>query len=78
MKKEILNIGEVLNKTEQKKVNGGGPKGPPSQICSGTGTGGHWNLGYSTACIGQPSGTQCTINGYLAACTGNGGGFWFY
>jgi len=32
-------------------------------ICSGTGT---------------ARGEKCTINGYLAACTGNGGGFWFY
>jgi hypothetical protein len=29
MKKQILNIGKALNKTEQKSINGGGP-GPVS------------------------------------------------
>ncbi|MEO9571157.1 MAG: hypothetical protein ABJH82_12510 [Polaribacter sp.] len=78
MKKQILNLGKALNKAEQKQINGGGPVGIPIQICAGTGVGGHWNLGHSEACIGQESGTKCTINGYLAACTGSGDGFWFY
>ena len=29
MKKQILNLGKALNKTEQKLINGGGPPPPP-------------------------------------------------
>ncbi len=80
MKKSILNLGNALNKLEQKEINGGMPHGPITDIstCSGTGSGGHTSLGHSGACIGRKHGTDCTINGYLGACTGNGGGFWFY
>jgi hypothetical protein len=75
MKKSILNIGKALDKSEQKEVQGGGPT--PVTRCNGTGTGGVVSEGCSQACVGQPAGTQCTINGYLAVCTG-GCGFWFY
>lgn len=69
-----LNGAQELSKSDQKAINGGiGPL-----LCSGTGTGGHWTLGHSAACIGRNSGESCTINGYAAACTGIGDGFWFY
>ncbi len=70
--KKLVNLGKALNKVEQKLIRG------EAQICAGTGTGGGGSLGHSSACIGQNSGTKCMINGYLAACTGNGDGFWFY
>lgn len=75
MKKSILQLGKSLDRSEQKSIHGGGLT---ATRCNGTGTGGVVTEGYSDACVGKPSGTQCTINGYLAACTGNGGGFWFY
>ncbi len=78
MKKQILNLGKGLGKAEQRKINGGGPKGPPTEVCIGTGTGGVWSVGYSSACIGHDNGTDCTIDGQLAACNGIGGEFWFY
>lgn len=71
--KKFLNLGKVLNKVEKKEINGG----IPFPICHGTGTGGSSTEGYSEACLSVPSGTKCTINGYAAACSGNGG-FWFY
>ena len=77
MKKQILNLGKVLNKATQQEVNGGILR-PIQQLCVGTGTGGGSSEGSSTACIGKPAGFKCTINGYLAACSGNGTGFWFY
>lgn len=64
-----------LSKKEQKNINGGLS---PIRGCFGTGTGGVSSVGYSSACVGQENGTRCTINGYQAACTGIGGGFWFY
>ena len=71
----MSNLGKALTKTQQKQING---EGFSATKCSGTGTGGVSSVGYSSACVGRSSGTKCTINGYLAACTGNGGGFWFY
>lgn len=73
---DILKITGIqrLSKNDQKSINGGiGPL-----LCFGTGTGGHLTLGHAAACIGRSSGESCTINGYAAACTGNGDGFWFY
>ncbi|MBL4604875.1 MAG: hypothetical protein JKY02_04220 [Flavobacteriaceae bacterium] len=80
MKKQILNIGKTLNKVEQKEILGGGPQGPPTASCIGTGTGGVSSVGHSDACIGHDSGTNCVINGYLAACAGTNASdkFWFY
>lgn len=76
MLKNILKLTglQELSKNEQKNVNGGGLI--QMSICSGTGTGGISSEGYSKACIGQSG--NCTINGYQASCSGNGGGFWFY
>ncbi|WP_299682859.1 hypothetical protein [uncultured Tenacibaculum sp.] len=77
MKKQILNLGKALKKAEQKEVNGG-MLNQIQQLCFGTGTGGASSEGYSSACIGKPVGTKCTINGYLAACSNKKGGFWYY
>ena len=65
---------KILSREDQKLINGGSL----IKLCAGTGTGGVTTLGFSTACIGQPQKASCTINGGAAACTGNGGGFWFY
>lgn len=79
MKKSILNFGEILSKKDQKEVYGGFPRNlTPKKSCGGSGTGGVSSVGYSSACFGHSNGQDCLINGYLAACTGNGGGFWFY
>lgn len=79
MKKSILNFGKTLSKKDQKTVYGGVPRNVDSlRSCVGTGTGGVTSTGYSSACIGRSNGENCKINGYLAACNGNGGGFWFY
>lgn len=75
MKKSILHLGKAIGKMEQKSIKGGEELEP---ACIGTGTGGVGSTGFSQACVGQPRGTQCIIDGYLAACTGNGGGFWYY
>ncbi len=42
----------------------------------GTGVGGGSFEGYSEACVGVEG--DCVINGHLAQCSGNNGGFWFY
>ena len=74
--KTLKKIGKTLSRNEQKNIHGGMLS--LIRSCVGTGTGGAGSEGYSQACVGQSSGAKCTINGYLAACTGNGGGFWFY
>lgn len=76
MKKTILNLGKTLSKKKQKSIQGGMPEIDLTPRCVGTGTGGVSSVGFSSACIGRSG--KCTINGYQAACTGNGGGFWFY
>ena len=74
MKKTILNLGKKLNKGEQQEINGG--RAFLVQKCMGTGVGGGSFEGYSEACVGVEG--DCVINGYLAQCSGNNGGFWFY
>jgi len=79
MKKHILSLGNALTKLESQRIKGGDPELEPS--CIGTGTGGVIQKGYSPACDGQPTGTDCLINGYLATCCHNpdeNGNFWFY
>ena len=73
--KKLKNIGKTLSNVEQKQINGGME---PSLIrkCTGTGTGGVSSVGHSSACIGYSG--KCTINEYLAACTGVADHFWFY
>ncbi|GAA0716075.1 hypothetical protein GCM10009430_11380 [Aquimarina litoralis] len=77
MKKQLLSIGEVLTRNEQEQIVGSGLIAI-IKSCTGTGTGGVGSVGYSSACVGREKGENCTINGYAAACTGAGGGFWFY
>lgn len=75
MKKlQKLKGAKTLSKNEQREITGG----MLSLIrkCVGTGTGGHGTEGFSQACVGRNG--DCTINGYLAACSGNNGGFWYY
>ena len=61
MKKQILNLGKALNKTEQKEINGG-------KVACGTFTGSCssardcWN---ATGCVGSPNDYLC-ISGRCA------------
>ncbi|WP_422104847.1 hypothetical protein [Winogradskyella sp.] len=75
--KKLKTLGKVLNRAEQKDILGGNfpVPDPNNKTCVGTGTGGDITIGYSEACIGYSG--DCTIDGYLAVCTG-GGGFWYY
>ncbi|MGY3791717.1 hypothetical protein [uncultured Aquimarina sp.] len=77
MKKSLSTLGKVLTRKEQQQIAG-------SRLiaivttCIGTGTGGVGSVGHSSACVGREQDESCTINGHAAACTGIGGGFWFY
>ena len=77
MKKSLCSLGTVLSKKEQKDI-AGGHLVAIIKACVGTGNGGVGSVGYSSACVGRKQDESCTINGHAAACTGVGGGFWFY
>ncbi len=70
-----LNGVKMIRKNDQKSINGG--RHSLIRLCAGTGTGGGSAEGHSEACIGFPAGTNCTINGYQAECSGGGTGFWY-
>jgi len=61
MKNSILNLGNSLNKVEQKSINGG-------MILLNT---------CKNLCKTAKRGSRCFQDGYLAACDGRGGFIYF-
>lgn len=69
--KNLKNLGKVLDKKEQKSINGG------ANSILHLKDGGYGGSGESQYCLGRPNGYQVMINGYMAVCTGNGGEYYY-